>query len=247
VSIAASDLAFYASASQPTDDVSAGGGAIDVKTYLDFTQIAANDTIQAISTAAGDTQNITVVGRNAAGALVSETKAMNGITAINLSTLGTVERVLSATLASDAIGTVTVRRTTGPTTLRTIAIGKRGFRAVFQQVASDPAAPKVVYAKGFWKNEHATLSLLSAVVKENADPDAIITFALAAAVDDTVTIANRLTAPAGGLTFDSAAKNVPGTDLAAASAIGVWLKLSLGTGEAAHKTTYTTELDGNSV
>jgi hypothetical protein len=245
VSIATSELVAYASANVPDDDSSTAGGAIDPLRYVDFTQIAANDTIQAVSDGA-DTRNITVEGRNAAGSVVSETKALTGAVAITFATLGTVERVLKAELASgDAARTVTIRRTTGPTTIRTLPPNKRGFMMIFRKVASDPSATKEVYEKFFFKNENGSLSLLSATVAETADPDNRITFALAAAVDDSGSVANRLTAPAA-LTFNNTTKNVPGTDLAAGSAIGVWLNLSLTAGDSAHKTTVTYQLAGQS-
>jgi hypothetical protein len=171
MSIVASELVAYASANMPDVDTGTNGGAIDTTRRIDFVQIAANDTIQAVSTSASDTQNLTITARNAAGAIVTETKAMTGTTAITFSTMGTVERVLQAELASAAIGTITVRRTTGPVTLRTIAVGERGFMALFRKTASDPSVQKDYYTKIFLKNTNATLSLLSALVKQSADPD----------------------------------------------------------------------------
>lgn len=246
MAIAATDLVAYASANHPADDTSTAGGAIEPKVRIEFTQIAANDDIELISSSASDTMNATIVGRNAAGAIVSETAALTGTTAKIFATLGVVERVLSVILASDAIGVVTVRRSVAGATLSTIPIGERGFRALFRDAVSSPDAAKTYYEKLFLKNNHATLSLLSAVVTESADPSALLTFALAAAVNDTVTIANRLTAPAGGLTFNGSAKNVPGTDLAAGAAIGVWLKLDLAQNNAPVESTYTLQLAGNS-
>lgn len=245
MSVTATDIIVYASANMPDTDTGTNGGAIDALRRLAFTQISANDTIQAVSTSASDTQNMTVEGRSAAGAIVTETKAMTGTTAITFATLATVERVLKADLASNAIGTVTVRRTTGPVTLATIPIGERGFLAPFRKTASDPSTTKTYYVKGFVKNTHATLSLLSAVINQSADPSAKITHAVSLAVNDSVSAADRVTAPAT-ITFDDTSKAVPGTDLAAGAAIGVWLKLSLSAGDAAIKSTYTLEAAGQS-
>jgi len=122
-------------------------------------------------------------------------------------------------------------------------------RRVFYDSGANPAggATKEYHEKWFLKNTHATLSLTTAVVKEIADPSGLITFMLAASVDDSGTNGsgnNRLVAPSG--TFDNSNKSVPGGgSLAAGSAIGVWGKLTLAGGAAAQKTTYTPQLEGN--
>jgi hypothetical protein len=240
VPVAASDLVFYASASVPDEDSSSSGGAIDTLRRLDFTQIAANDTIEAVSDNAGDTMNLTVEGRDSQGRVVSETKALTGTSPISFSTLATAERVLKAELASAPTGSVTVRRTTGPTTIRVIPAGERGFLAAFRKDASDPSSTKDYYIKGFWKNTHGSLAALAATVKQNADPSAVITHALDASVNATTSTTNRLTTP--GFTFNDSDKAVPGTDLAFGDRIGVWLKLSLAAGASPLKTTYTSEI-----
>lgn len=243
--IASTDLVAYASANMPDTDSGTSGGAIDTLRRIDFTQLAANDSLEAVSTSASDTQNITIEARNAAGSVVSETKALNGTTVVSFSTLGTVERVLKVELASAAVGTITVRRASSGPTVSQIPPGERGFMAFARKIASDPSAAKDYYHKFFWKNTHASLSLLNAVVKQNADPDARITHALATSVNDSGSVTNRTTSP--GLTFDDNDKAVPGTDLAAGAAIGVWLRVSLPAGDSPHRTTYTSELAGQSV
>lgn len=244
MAIAASDLIAYSAASRPSDDTSTVGGAIDPDVRIEFTDLAANDDVEIISSNAGDTMNATLIGRAADGTLKTETKALTGTTAVIFSTAGVLERVESVILASDPAGTVTVRRSVAGATIATIPAGERGFTRLFVNAFSDPSSSKDYYQKIFLKNNHATLALLSAVVSESADPTGLITFALAASVDDSATTANRLTAPSG--TFNGTAKNVPGTDLAAGSAIGVWLKLSLAAGNAPIKSTYTVQLAGNS-
>src|SRR4051812_2570691 len=110
MAIAATDLIAYASANMPDVDTGTNGGAIDTLRRIAFTQIAANDTIQALSSSSSDTtQTVTVEGRNAAGVIVSETKTLTGTTAITFSTMSTVERVLKAELSATAVGTVTIR------------------------------------------------------------------------------------------------------------------------------------------
>ena len=54
-SVVAADLVAYHAATQSSSDVGTVGGAIDTLRRPDFTQIAANDTIQALSSSAADT------------------------------------------------------------------------------------------------------------------------------------------------------------------------------------------------
>jgi hypothetical protein len=251
--IVSADLGLFASVNMPdTDAGTPNGGAIDLLRRMDYTQLAANDDVEVISTAAGDTQSCTITGRKADGTLASETKALTGVTAAIFSTMGIIERVLTVELASVAVGTITVRRSPTGATIGTIPIGERGFMALFRKTASDPSSTVNVYTKGFWRNGHATLALLNAKVKQNADPDARITHLLANATADSATSTNRITAPAAASTqdpdtFDDLDKSVPGTDLAAVTAIGVWFRLQLPAADSPHRTTYTSELAGESV
>lgn len=244
--IVSTDLVAYAAASRPTDDTSTVGGAIEPKVRVEFTDIAANDDIEVVSTSASDTQNATLIGRSASGALVTETKALTGTTAAIFSTAGVLERVESLILASDAIGTVTVRRSVAGATIATIPVGERGFTRMFIGAISSTTGAKSYYDKFFFKNNHATLALLAAAISESADPTTLISFALGNAVNDSTTSANRLTAPGSVTAFDNAAKNVPGTDLAAGAAIAVWLKLDLAQNGAPNKSTWTGQIAGNS-
>lgn len=244
-SITASELVAYHAATQSDTDVGTVGGAIDPLRRPDFTQLGSNAALEVVSSAAGDTsQTITVEGRNAAGSIVSETKTLTGTTAIQLSTLATVERVLKAELSATCVGIVTVRVTSAGATVRTIPIGERGFSAVFRKGSSSTSGAVTYYAKIFWKNTNATLSLLAAAVTESADPTGLVDHGLAATVSDSGTATTRLTAPAG-VTFASTSAAVPGTDLAAAAAIGVWLRLSLLTSNAAVRSTYTSQIAGS--
>jgi hypothetical protein len=252
VPIVSTELVHYASVNMPDTDSGAAGGAIDTARFLDFTQISANDSIEALSDGA-DTRNLTIEGRKADGTIASETKALTGATFITFSTLSTVERVLKAELsAADASRTVTIRKASDDALIRALGPNKRGFLMFFRKASSDPSATRNYYAKGFWKNENGTLALLNAVVSQSADPDGRITHLLANAVDDTATSTDRLTAPAAANTqdpdtFDDTAKAVPGTNLGAGVAIGVWYRAQLPAADAPHRTTYTTQLAGDSV
>lgn len=242
--VAAADLIAFASANMPVDDVATSGGAIDLLRRVVFTDLAADDDIEVISTAAGDTQNCTIKARDSTGVEKTETKALTGTTAAIFSTLGVVKSVQSVELASAAIGTITVRRSVGGLTIATIAIGERGFMRLFRGAASEAGAT-TRYEKFFWKNTHASLALLAAVVKQSADPSGKIQHGLATAKDDTVSVANRKTVPTG-VTFDDTNKNVPGTDLLNGQAIGVWLYMNLLANDAPIETTYTSEISGQS-
>ena len=247
---AAADLKAFFAVNNPDIDTGNAGGAIDLLRRPDFTQLAANDDIEVISSAAGDTQNCTIVGRNAAGQIVSETAALTGVTAKIFATLGVIERVLSVELASVAIGTITVRRSVAGATVGVIAIGERGFSMIFRKTVSDPSSTKNYYTKIFWKNTHGSQALTSPIIKQNADPDARIMHLPAAANDDTATSTNRVTAPAVGDTLDPDTfddTDKPITDLGAGVARGLWLRLQLPSADPAHRTTYTSELTGQSV
>jgi len=248
--VASTDLELQASAAMPIDDVGTTGGVQDDLRVPVFVQLAANDTIEAISDNAGDTQNLTIRARDAAGNIVTETKAMNGTTFISFSTLGTVERILSAELVSNAVGIVTVRRTTGAVLIADIQATKRGFMILFQDSASDPSSTKVRYEKMFWENTHGSLSLTNAKVTLTADPSAKLNFDLEDAVDDNNSAANRLTEPTGlvgawigtGTSID-----VPGDgNLDSGEAIGTWLRQSLDAGDAPIKDTFDVKLEGQS-
>lgn len=250
MSVLTTDLVAWAAANNPVVDSGTVGGAIDLLRFIDFTQQTANDTIQVVSSSAGDTtQTMTVTGRDAAGnVVISSATTLTGTTPVTITGLGTTERILKAELSATCAGTVTVRSVTGPGTnfSRTIAIGLRGFFAIFQQGASNPGSTVTYYAKFFWKNQHATLALTSAQVLESADPSTLIAHGTEGTLNDTTTSTTRITAP-GGITFASTAANVANSQsLTAGSQQGTWLRLSLGTGQAAQRTTYTSQLTGNS-
>lgn len=246
--IADTDLIAYAALNQPEDEVSTAGGAIDPDTRVVFTDLAVNDDVEVVSDNAGDTtQQITVRARNSAGVIVSEQVTLTGLTPVVLSTMGVVQRILDVVLDSDAAGVVTVRRQGDAGDIADIPAGERGFTRLFIDSFSDPDTAKEYHAKLFLKNAHGSLSLLNAQVLEEADPSGLITFTLEDAQDDSGTVADRLTEPSEiSEVFSGDAKNVPGTNIAAGSAIGVWLKLSLSSGNAPIDDTYTIRLTGQS-
>lgn len=245
MSILNTDLVAYASANLPADDVSTSGGAIDTTRRPVFTQLTANAIIAAVSDGA-DTRTVTVTGRDSTGALVTDSFALTGTSEKD----GVVvfERVLKIELsATDASRTVTVKQGAAGSTIATIPPTEIGFYALFQFSASSTSAI-TRYEKLFWKNNNGSLTLNAAQVTLTADPATKITIGLASTVGDSGSVTNRVTAPAG-VTFVgvNTAQSVPGSALAPAAAIGVWIKESLAINDAAQRQTFTTQLSGTSV
>lgn len=241
--IAASDLLGHLSANMPENDTGSSGGGISTAGKFEITDIAATDNIEVLSDGA-DTRTVTLEGRNSAGAIVSENLTLNGTTPVT--STNQYERVLKITLsAADGARTVTIRRATGDTLITTLPPNYTKAIRLFKDSTSE-AAQAVRYEKVFLKNNHGTLTLTSAAVKLTSDPAARYKIGLAIAVDDTGSVTNRKTAP-GGITFvdDNVSQGVPGGQLAAGSAIGVWVQQDLPANDPAHKNSVTLELAGS--
>lgn len=251
MSVASTDLVVYGCASEPQDDVSTTGGAIDTTTRIIFDSSALanvlNDKVTVLSSAAGDnTQTVTVTGRNTAGSIVTDVINLNGTTAVN----GVVvfQRILKIVISAAHTGSITVKEFTAPNTvIVTIETGVLTIRRMFYNAIANATggATKTFYEKCFFKNNNGTNSLLSAQISKTADPAALMAFALENAVNDTESVANRLTAPSTVTAFDSTAKNVPGTDLASGAAIGCWMQMTLPAGTAPQETTFTMQIAGS--
>lgn len=250
--IVASDIVAYGSASMPDDDTPTGiGGAISTTKRVVFTDIVATDEIEILSDNAGDTtQTITVYGRNAAGELVNDVATLNGVSVVTIT--GTAfERVLKIIKSASTTGTVTVRDQDTDTTIATMEPALLEIRRPFYDAAADASggSTRNYYDKIFFKNDHGSLTLTSAVVKEQADPQTVVDFDLESTLDGTDTngAGNRQT-HTGGYTFDSADKNVANSqNLTAGSAQGCWLRLQLTAGLGAQNTSVTMRVSGNTV
>lgn len=262
MSVQASDIVVYGSANmQETDAGTPQGGAIDTSVRVVFGDSALantlNDTVEVLSSNVGDTtQTVTVYGRNSGGSIVSEALALNGTTVVNGAT--TFERILKIVVSAAHSGTITVRKATGDTTIVAIETGVLTIRRPFYNVSADVSggSTRDFYEKVFVKNNNGTNALLGATFKDGGgDTNNYITFAVEDAVDDTGTSTNRRTSPAvgdiGAAGFSAADKTLQsqtdaGTaDLAAGSAVGIWLKMSLPAGAAAGKDTYTLTVEGS--
>ncbi len=246
MAILSTELICFGCASRPTDDTSTTGGAIDTTLRPVFTQFGASAVLALVSDGA-DTRNVDITGRNAAGELVSETKALNGTTEV-LST-NTYERILSV-IAQTTSGTrvVTLKQGSGGSTIGTIPLNEKGVYALFINSKTPASSSTIRYEKIFWKNTNGTLTLTSAQVTLTADPSSKIRIGVAASLNDTATVSNRVTSP--GVTFvdDSVAQNVPNSqNLTAGAAIGTWIEQTLASADSPVKSTFTTQLSGNSV
>ena len=253
MSVVAGDLKIYGAANIAEEDVSTQGGAIDTSVRYVFTDAdlanGPSGTVSVLSDSAGDTtQDVTTTGRDAAGSIVSEALSLNGVTEVD----GTqyFDRILKTVIDGAHAGNVTLQDSSD-VDIAVLESGVLSVRRPFYNASANPAggAAKDYYEKTFVKNNNAVNALLEAVIIESADPEGKITFDLEDAVNDTNTSTNRLTAPAAGMlgSFDSSTKNVPPAsgDLGPGSGIGMWMKLSLGAGDAATKSTWTVQISGS--
>jgi len=252
MAILASELRYYGSNTMQDTDSGTQGGAINTAIKIEFTQMTGNSTLEAVSSASGDTtQTVTVTGRNAAGELITTSAVtLNGTTAVSMGAT-TFERILKVVLSATCTGTISVRNSSGGTVWGTLESGFTQVRVPFYNAAAEPSggSNKDYYEKVFVRNTNSTLTLTNAVVAEQADPSGKITFALATTLNDSGTSTNRLTVPASGVSaFDNTTKNVANSqNLTSGAQQGVWLKLSLTAGDAANKTSYTLRTQGSSV
>lgn len=244
--IAASDLIAYGSASRPEDDSSTTGGAIDLTDRPSPMTLAADDTLEMVSSQAGDTtQVVTVTGRGTDGAILTDNQTVNGTTIVTFT--GTFERVLKVVMDVVATGIITIRRGSSGPTVDTIPINELGFFGMFLKSASESSGT-VRHEKIFWRNSHGTLTLNSAAVELTADPSSKIQMGLEAAKDDSNTITDRKQVP-GGVSFvdDNVSQSVPTGILATTEAIGTWIEMTLIADDSPLKTSHTTQLSGTSV
>lgn len=250
MSVTASDIVVYGSATMPEDDTTTAiGGAIDTTTTVVFTDLTTASTLEVLSSNAGDTtQTLTVYGRDSTGIAISETVSLNGTTVVSLT--NTYGRLLKAVLSGAATGTVTLRIASAGGDLMVFAPGVLTVRRPFYDALADAAGGtnKVLYEKVFFRNNNTSTALTSAQIIESADPSGLVAFGLAGTLGDTATNGTgntRLTAPTG-ITIDTASKNVANSgNHSPSSAQGVWLSLTLNAGTAASSSTFTLEETGN--
>lgn len=267
--VASTDIKIYGCANMAEDDASLAGGAID-KTVVMLTQnmgdIGGTDTLDIVSDSAGDTtQTVTVTGRDASGIIQTEAFTLAGTTP----QLGSqsFERILKIVVDGTYVGTINVQEASGNVTLVDMLGsgaapgGGAELEARICFYGADAEASggsdEEVYEKVFIANTHASLALTSATVQLTVDGTAgsIIDFDLEDAVNDTGTIANRLTAPGAAQTardtWSDASEAVPGGTLGdrvtgTADHIGVWLQMDLNAGTSPEEVQVTLQTAGTS-
>lgn len=244
--VAASDLKYYCSASMPEDDVSASGGNIDTLAVIANFIMASASAIKLKSTNAGDTMNVTVYGRNAAGAAINETKALTGTT-VTAAFTNSFERVNKITIASAPAGIVSILMNDGTTVVVDIPAGKTSGRRFFPNAASEGSGTNR-YEKGWVKNEHASIDLISANLRLTADPseDANhdIQIGLAGAANQSV--ANRKTAPSS-VSFVDENVDISLATIPFGTSEEFWVRQTLGANATANKSTFTVEVAGQTI
>lgn len=256
--IVTADLKGFSSLNMPENNTGISGGGIDTASKFNMTQMAANDTVEVASDAT-ESIAITVEGRNAAGAIVSE--AINIVT-LNTFVAGTItfERIMKVT-APAHLGTITVRRVTGAVLICTLEdAAVQGFVVDITKVimlffdAASEAGAIDVSEKVFMRNDHATLTLNNALLSQTSDPSGLLSIGVAVSKGDTNFIATRKTViPAGHMTATGliaatgTTEPVPTNILASAENIGIWIQMALGASNAAVRDVYDMKLEGTTV
>lgn len=234
--IANTDILFCLSANHAEADDETQGGAIDPSGRVLDDQFSGAARPEFVSSAGGDTQDCTVVGRLASGAIDSEVNALNGTTPVYFTK--TFERILKVTLASAAVGVITMKEGTGGTTRHTFAIDEDLARRLFYAASAEAAGgdPVIRYEKVHVLNNHGSLSALDLALELTTDPRTDYDIVVEDDVDDNEDVADRLTVPTGitGAWSDGPHACVEG-DLDAGVSQGLWLRQTLAAGESPDK------------
>lgn len=246
MSIVASEIVFYSSNAMPQDDSSPAGGDINSGIRVVFDDIDTTGSIRAVSDSAADVGNLTIVGRDNAGVIVSESFALSGTTAVSGSQV--FERILTASTDYVATGTVSLSDASTLTGIGSIFPNESGFLRPFYNAIAEPfgGSNKVLYEKIFLKNNNTTNALLTANIEEiSSGLFAITEFGLEKSQQYTESIANRLTVPTGVTNYGDGPSGVAGTNISPLSYQGVWLRLTLNAGTAAANSFYQLRVQGN--
>ena len=227
MSILAANLTAWNALNVPQNDTGTAGGGQDTLSPLSGWQAdpLGNNLQMGTNDALDTTQSVTVKSRNSInGELRTQTAVLTGTTFVNLSTLSTTERILSVSVSAVTDSDLQVQKASTPftnyVTITSATTGALRWSRVFPNAASDASVTLVRYDKTFWKNADA-LTAISPTYRLTADPAAIIFQGIHTSKNDSATIANRLTAPAG-ITFVDDNVDQVGPDLATGDVMGVW-------------------------
>ena len=257
--VVAADLVVIGTANHAENDTALQGGARAQGKKMEFTDLDVNAKIEILSSSASDTaQQYDIVGKDGAGSDVTENKTLNGTTPVT--TTATYERLnkVVKTAGGALVGTVTVRKAVGGSTLATLentAASKTGaeiteVRKLLIAVAV-PATTKKYYEKVFYHNGNSATTLTSAKcqLSDASDPaNTNIKMGLAATLNDTATTTNRVTVP-GGITFvdNQVDQTVVDGNHTAGNSIGVWLEIEIASTATAAKNSFNLRESGQTV
>ena len=247
MSVVSTDLVIYTAANMPEDNASLTGGDINSGIRASFDDLSTPSRVVVYSASGTDTsQNLTVVGRTSEGTIISETVSLAGTT--HVFTSYTYGRVLSAVLNASAIGSISVSGNT-INNLSNIPVGEYGFRRPFYDATARVEKSKTYYEKLFVKNNNTSAALTDAkIVEVNDGLASKIDFGLEDSKKSNQTVTNRETAPTGiGGGFGSGPSGIMDDLLLVNDYQGMWVKLSLGAGEAATNSFYEVQISGTTV
>mgnify|MGYP000088395608 CR=1 FL=1 len=109
MSVTSQDIAIYTSQNMPQNDTSIAGGSINSGIRVVFTDIVSTGVISASSSSTSDSGTLSIVGRDAAGIILSENISLSGTS----DSVGEAnfERILSCQLDSASNGTISISGT----------------------------------------------------------------------------------------------------------------------------------------
>lgn len=114
MSVLRRDMRFYGSATMPDDDATQNiGGAIDTAKKVTWGELSSAVQLKAVSGNAADTsQTVTITGRTASGAKVTEVITLNGVTPAQAGTPKTFARLMKAIKSATCAGHVALMSNT---------------------------------------------------------------------------------------------------------------------------------------
>ncbi len=245
--ILSSDIVFYASQYMPKDDDYPSGGVINSGVRVVFNDIKTTGIIKAFSDNIADTQNLTVVGRNANGNIVSDTISLNGATPVSGSQI--FERILLASVNNFSSGLITIREGYSNSGIGYIYPKESGFLRPFYNSISEACCGnnKVLYEKIFIKNNNSSYDFLGTTITEiNSGVYSNITFGLEKSQKYNEEVFDRTTAPTGVTSYGNGPSGIPNFHLGSKSYQGIWLKLDLPASTPASNDYYYLKIEGSS-
>lgn len=224
--ILSDELVFRPCVSQPLSDaVTSGGALLSTGRIISSFPLSAVDRLRVESDEGADTQVVTVRGMLESGWPATEALQLAGTAIVR----GAVEfaQILDIELSAQATGVVVIKRLSTGTTIVSVPEGTTRMTTLFKYGLPRQARIVARYEKLFVLNTSDEI-LHDFVVKLHEDSSESLEIGLATAVGDSVSVANRLTAPSG-VQFLGPGVLVggPECDLDGGESIGLWIKQTL--------------------